>query len=101
MQLCESDFPCIVGRARQAVARGSPSYGYVEADLQDYVKIGQSAVGSDEKAPPEHRLDPLNLDVDTINFVLKIASADGPAYQGGQPSRSPRPFGPAKTLIRI
>ena len=47
----------------------------VEAHLQNHVNISQSAVGSDEKAPPEHRLDPLNPDVDTINFGLNLPSA--------------------------
>ena len=28
----------------------------VKADLQDGVKIGQGAIGSYEKAPPEHRV---------------------------------------------
>ena len=43
----------------------------VEADLQDDIKIGQGAVGSYEKAPPEHRADPLNPDVDTVSFGLE------------------------------
>ncbi len=42
----------------------------VEADLQDEVQIGQGAVGSYEKAPPEHRVDPPNPDLDTVSFGL-------------------------------
>src|SRR5260221_12993096 len=44
----------------------------VEADLQEDVKIGQGAFGSYEKAPPEHRVDPPNPDVDTVSFGLRI-----------------------------
>jgi hypothetical protein len=44
----------------------------IKADLQDDMKIGQSAVGSHEKAPPEHRVDLPNPDVDKVNFELRI-----------------------------
>ena len=44
----------------------------VEADLQDDVKIGQGAVGSYEKAPPEHRVNPANRNVDNVSFGLRI-----------------------------
>jgi hypothetical protein len=56
-------------RARQGVARVvlfadakamEMEVRPVEADLQDDVKIGQGAVGSYEKATPEHRVDPPN-----------------------------------------
>jgi hypothetical protein len=63
----------------------------VETHLQDDVKIGQGAVGSHEKAPPEHRVDPPNPDVDTVNFGLRIVFHDGPAYQGGQRLALPSP----------
>jgi hypothetical protein len=56
----------------------------VEADLQDDVKIGQGAVGSYEKAPPEHRVDPPNPGVDTASFGLKIAFHDGASLSDGQ-----------------
>lgn len=36
----------------------------VEADLQDDVEIGQGAVGSYKKAPPELRVDPPHPDAD-------------------------------------
>jgi hypothetical protein len=44
----------------------------IKADLQDDMKIGQSAVGSHEKAPPEHWVDLPNPDVDKVNFELRI-----------------------------
>jgi hypothetical protein len=40
--------------------------------LQDGVKIGQGAIGSHEKAPPEHRVNPANPNVDYVNFRLRI-----------------------------
>jgi hypothetical protein len=45
------------------------------------VKIGQGAVGSYQKAPPEHRVDPSNPDVETVSFGLRIVFHGGPAYQ--------------------
>ena len=54
----------------------------VEADLQEDVKIGQGAVGSYEKAPPEHRVDPPNPDVDTVSF-----RAENRVPSSGQPKR--------------
>ena len=44
----------------------------VKADLQDSVKIGQGAIGSQEKAPPEHRVNPANPNVDKVSFGLRI-----------------------------
>jgi len=44
----------------------------VKADLQDGVKIGQGAIGSYEKAPPEHRVNPANPNVDIVSFGLRI-----------------------------
>jgi hypothetical protein len=63
----------------------------VEADLQEDVKIGQSAVGSYEKAPPEHRVDPPNPDVDTVSFGLRIMFHYGPAYSMDNASALPSP----------
>jgi len=61
----------------------------VEADLQEDVKIGQGAVGSYEKAPPEHRVNPANPNVDIVSFGLRIVFHDA-----AQPIRwtTPRPF---------
>jgi hypothetical protein len=63
----------------------------VEADLQEDVKIGQSAVGSYEKAPPEHRVDPPNPDVDTVSFEPRIVFHYGPAYPMENASALPSP----------
>jgi len=46
--------------------------GPIEADLQNGVQVGQGAVGSDEKAPPEHRVNVPDPDVDEISFGLGI-----------------------------
>ena len=61
----------------------------IEADLQEDVKIGQGAVGSYEKAPPEHRVDPPNPDLDTVSFGLRIVF-----HYGASPIRwtTPRLF---------
>jgi len=56
----------------------------VEADLQEDVKIGQGAVGSYEKAPPEHRVDPPNPDVDTVSFGLRIVFHYAASLSDGQ-----------------
>ena len=56
----------------------------VKADLQEDVKIGQGAVGSYEKAPPEHRVDPSNPDVDTVSFGLRIVFHYGASLSDGQ-----------------
>ena len=48
----------------------------VKADLQDGVKIGQGAIGSYEKAPPEHRVNPANPNVDIVSFGLRIVFHD-------------------------
>src|SRR5271165_3426616 len=39
-------------------------------------KIAQGAVGSYEKAPPEHRADPPNPNVDIVSFGLRIVFHD-------------------------
>jgi len=44
--------------------------------LQDGVKIGQGAIGSHEKAPPEHRVNPANPNVDNVSFGLRIVLHD-------------------------
>ena len=49
----------------------------VEADLQDDVNIGEGAVGPYEKASPEHRVDLLNPDVDTVSLGMRILFHDG------------------------
>jgi hypothetical protein len=54
--------------------------------LQDYVMIGQRAIGSDEKASPEHRVDRPNPDVDTVNVRLRIVF-----HEGGQPINASPP----------
>jgi len=56
----------------------------VEANLQEDVKIGQGAVGSYEKASPEHRVDPPNPDVDTVSFGLRIVFHYGASLSDGQ-----------------
>src|ERR1700746_3762413 len=52
-------------------------------------RSARGAFGSYEKAPPEHRVDPPNPDVDTVSFGLRIAF-----HYGGQPIRwkTPRLF---------
>jgi hypothetical protein len=55
------------------------------------VKIGQGAVGSYEKAPPEHRVDSPNPDVDTVSFGLRIVFHYGPAYPMDTASALPSP----------
>jgi hypothetical protein len=56
----------------------------VEADLEKDVKIGQGAVGSYQKAPPEHRVDPSNPDVDTVSFGLRIVFHEGASLSDRQ-----------------
>jgi hypothetical protein len=56
----------------------------IKADLQDDMKIGQSAVGSHEKAPPEHWVDLPNPDVHKVNFELRIVFHTRPSLSGGQ-----------------
>jgi hypothetical protein len=46
--------------------------GPSKADLQDKVQVGQGAVGPDDKAPPEHRVDVSNPDVEKVSFGLGI-----------------------------
>ena len=65
--------------------------GPVEAELQDYVKIGQGVIGSDEKAPPEHRVDSPNPDVDTVNFGLRIVFHEGASLSRWTTPRPPSP----------
>ena len=92
VQVPQLDFPRIVAaepaKARHGVVLHADAKAMemevrpVEADLQEDVKIGQGAVGSYEKAPPEHRVDPPNPDVDTVSFGLRIVF-----HYGGQPIR--------------
>src|SRR5260370_19294781 len=63
----------------------------VEADLQEDVKIGQGVVGSYEKAPPEHRVNPANPNVDIVSFGLRIVFHYGPAYRIDNASALPSP----------
>ena len=87
VQVCLPDFPCIVAAEPAEAWHGvvflanaktmEMEVRSVEADLQDDVKIGQGAVGSYEKAPPEHRVDLPNPDVDTVSFGLRIVFHDG------------------------
>ena len=102
VQLPQLDLPCIVA-AEPATAwhrvvlfadtkAMEMKVRPVKADLQDGVKIGQGAIGSHEKAPPEHRVDPSNPDVDTVSFALRIVfSLRGPAYQVDNASALPSP----------
>ena len=57
--------------------RGKASLARLEAalDLQ---------YGSYEKAPPEHRVDPPNPDVDTVSFGLRIVFHYGASLSDGQ-----------------
>jgi hypothetical protein len=67
VQVGQPDFPCIVAAEPAKAWHGvvflanaktmEMEVRPVEADLQDDVKIGEGAVGSYEKAPPEHRVD--------------------------------------------
>jgi hypothetical protein len=41
------------------------------------VKIGEGAAGPYEKAPPEHRVDLPNPDVDAVSLGLRILFHDG------------------------
>jgi hypothetical protein len=51
--------------------------GPSKADLQDKVQVGQGAVGPDEKAPPEHRVDAPDPGVDQVSFGLGIVFHGG------------------------
>jgi hypothetical protein len=102
-------------RARQGVARVvlfadakamEMEVRPVEADLQDDVKIGQGAVGSYEKATPEHRVDPPNPNVDTVSFGLRIVFHHEASLSNGQRPRlflapglkcSPREAAPSRS----
>ena len=87
VQVGQLDFPCIVAAEPAEAWHGvvflanaktmEMEVRPVEADLQDDVKIGEGAVGSYEKAPPEHRVDLPNPDVDTVSFELRIVFHDG------------------------
>src|SRR5260370_16455153 len=83
VQVPKFNFPCIVATTEPATAwhgvilladakAMQMEIRPIKADLQDDMKIGQSAVGSHEKAPPEHWVDLPNPDVAKINFDLKI-----------------------------
>ncbi len=101
MQVRQLDLPCIVAaepaRAWHSVVLFANAKAMemeirpVEADLQEDVKIGQGAVGSYEKAPPEHRVDSPNPDVDTVSFALRIVFHYGPAYPMDTASALPSP----------
>ena len=101
VQLCKSDFSCVVAAEPAKRWHGvvfltdtkpmEMEVRPVEADLQDYVKIGQGAVGSDEKASPEHRVDPPNPDVDAVSFGLRIVFHEGASLSKRTTSRLPAP----------
>jgi hypothetical protein len=63
----------------------------IHLNLQDDVKIGQGAVGSHEKAPPEHRVDPSNPGVDTVSFGLRIVFHDRASLSDSNASALPCP----------
>jgi hypothetical protein len=52
----------------------------VKADLQDGVKIGQGAIGSYEKAPPEHRMNPAAQSA--IRLLAHVLSGDARQLAG-------------------
>jgi multidrug efflux pump subunit AcrA (membrane-fusion protein) len=58
--------------------------GPSKADLQDKVQVGQGAVGSDEKAPPEHRVNVPDPDVDQVSFDLGMLFHGGVSLPAGQ-----------------
>src|SRR5438270_5021897 len=51
--------------------------GPSKADLQDKVQVGQGAVGPDEKAPPEHRVNVPDPGMEEVSFGL------GSVFHGG------------------
>src|SRR5258708_28254828 len=101
VRLPQLDLPCVVAAEPAAAWHGVVLFADtkamemkvrpIKADLQDRVKIGQGAIGSYDKAPPEHRGNPANPNVDKISFGLRIVFHDA-----GQPISwtTPRPFLP-------
>jgi hypothetical protein len=61
--------------------------GPSKADLQGKVQVGQGAVGPEEKAPPEHRVDVPDPDVEEVSFGL------GRLFHGGVSLRACRRLG--------
>jgi hypothetical protein len=82
VQVGQLDLPCVVAgkavAARHSVVLLADAeameveVGPSKADLQDKVQLGQGAVGPEEKAPPEHRVNLPDPDVDEVSFGLGI-----------------------------
>jgi hypothetical protein len=51
---------------------------------QDKVQVGQGAVGPDEKAPPEHRVNVSDPGMDQVNFGLGRLFHGGVSLPAGQ-----------------
>jgi hypothetical protein len=82
LQVGHLDGPCIVAGEPVAARHGvvlltdaeamEVEVGPSKANLQGEVQVGQGAVGPDEKASPEHRVDVSNPGVDQVSFGLGI-----------------------------
>src|SRR5260370_40073276 len=85
-QLPQLDLPCVVAAEPATAWHGVVLFADtkamemkvrpIKADLQDRVKIGQGAIGSYDKTPPEQRVNPANPNVDKINIGLRIEVDD-------------------------
>ena len=58
--------------------------GPSQADLQDNVQVGPGTVGSNEKAPPEPRVEVPDPGVEEVNFGLGIVFHGGVSLPAGQ-----------------
>ena len=65
------------------------------------MKIGQGSVGSYQRAPSEHRVDPPNPDVDAVSFRLRIVFHEGARLSDGMDNASALPTPRFEMLSKI
>jgi hypothetical protein len=94
LQVGQRDGPCIMAGEPVAARHGVvllPDAEAMEmkvapskADLQGEVQVGQGAVGADEKAPPERRVNVPDPGVEEVSFGLGIVFHGGLSLPAGQ-----------------
>ena len=94
LQVGQLDLPCIMAGEPVSARHGVVLFpdaeavevkvGPSKADLQGKVQVGQGAVGPDEKAPPEHRVNVPDPGVEEVSFGLGRLFHGGISLPAGQ-----------------